>query len=163
MKDKELLKIVQNEVENLSSLLKVESEREVSIEEGEEGVKYLKVNFEGEELGYMIGNRGRHLDSLQFLLQILLGRKLGEGEDFRLFVDVGGYRKEKDSKLEEMALQKADDARILGERVELPPMKPSDRRIIHLALMQFDDIKTESEGEGMDRHIVITPLKVSES
>ncbi len=46
MKDKELLKIVQNEVENLSSLLKVESEKEVSIEEGEEGVKYLKVNFE---------------------------------------------------------------------------------------------------------------------
>ncbi|HPR92062.1 MAG TPA: KH domain-containing protein, partial [Candidatus Dojkabacteria bacterium] len=130
MKDKELLKIVQQEVENLSSLLKVESEKEVSIEEGEEGVKYLKVNFEGEELGYMIGNRGRHLDALQFILQIILGRKLGEEVDFRVFVDVAGYRKEKDDKLEQMALEKADNARILGEPIELPPMKPSDRRIV---------------------------------
>ncbi|HOZ44586.1 MAG TPA: KH domain-containing protein, partial [Candidatus Dojkabacteria bacterium] len=142
MKDKELLKIVQNEVENLSSLLKVESEKEVSIEEGEEGVKYLKVNFEGEELGYMIGNRGRHLDALQFILQIILGRKLGEEVDFRVFVDVAGYRKEKDDKLEQMALEKADNARILGEPIELPPMKPSDRRIVHLALMKFKDISS---------------------
>ncbi|HRZ84540.1 MAG TPA: R3H domain-containing nucleic acid-binding protein [Candidatus Dojkabacteria bacterium] len=159
MKDKELLKIVQNEVENLSSLLKVESEREVSIEEGEEGVKYLKVNFEGEELGYMIGNRGRHLDALQFILQIILGRKLGEEVDFRVFVDVAGYRKEKDDKLEQMALEKADNARILGEPIELPPMKPSDRRIVHLALMKFKDISSESIGEGMDRRIVISPIK----
>ncbi len=159
MKDKELLKIVQQEVENLSSLLKVESEREVSIEEGEEGVKYLKVNFEGEELGYMIGNRGRHLDALQFILQIILGRKLGEEVDFRVFVDVAGYRKEKDDKLEQMALEKADNARILGEPIELPPMKPSDRRIVHLALMKFKDISSESIGEGMDRRIVISPIK----
>ena len=163
MKDKELLKTAEKEVQKLCSLLDVDCDVNVTLDKGENGIRYIKVVFDGEDLGYMIGNRGRHLDSLQFLLQILLGRKLGEGEDFRLFVDVGGYRKEKDSKLEEMALQKADDARILGERVELPPMKPSDRRIIHLALMQFDDIKTESEGEGMDRHIVITPLKVSES
>ena len=159
MKDKELLKIVQNEVENLSSLLKVESEKEVSIEEGEEGVKYLKVNFEGEELGYMIGNRGRHLDALQFILQIILGRKLGEEVDFRVFVDVAGYRKDKDDKLEQMALEKADNARILGEPIELPPMKPSDRRIVHLALMKFKDISSESIGEGMDRRIVISPIK----
>ena len=159
MKDKELLKIVQQEVENLSSLLKVEREREVSIEEGEEGVKYLKVNFEGEELGYMIGNRGRHLDALQFILQIILGRKLGEEVDFRVFVDVAGYRKEKDDKLEQMALEKADNARILGEPIELPPMKPSDRRIVHLALMKFKDISSESIGEGMDRRIVISPIK----
>jgi len=163
MKDKELLKTAEKEVQKLCSLLDVDCDVNVTLDKGENDIRYIKVVFDGEDLGYMIGNRGRHLDSLQFLLQILLGRKLGEGEDFRVFVDVGGYRKEKDSKLEEMALQKADDARILGERVELPPMKPSDRRIIHLALMQFDDIKTESEGEGMDRHIVITPLKVSES
>ena len=159
MKDKELLKIVQQEVENLSSLLKVESEKEVSIEEGEEGVKYLKVNFEGEGWGYMIGNRGRHVDALQFILQIILGRKLGEEVDFRVFVDVAGYRKEKDDKLEQMALEKADNARILGEPIELPPMKPSDRRIVHLALMKFKDISSESIGEGMDRRIVISPIK----
>ena len=82
-----------------------------------------------------------------------------ERETFRVFVDVGGYRKEKDDKIAKMALEKADDARILGAPVELPPMKPSDRRIVHLTLIKFKDISTESEGEGMDRHIVITPVK----
>lgn len=159
MKDKEILKLVEEEIEKLSSLLNIESERFVEIEDGEENMKYIKVRFEGEDLGYMIGNRGRHLDSLQFILQVILGRKLAEDVNFRVFVDVGGYRKEKDDKLEQMALEKADNARILGEPIELPPMKPSDRRIIHLALMKFKDISTESVGEGMDRHIIITPIK----
>lgn len=161
MKEKELLKLAKKEVESLKGLLDVEGEVSIEIEEGDEGLHYVKVMFEGGDLGYMIGNRGRHLDSLQFILQILLGRRLGEEEreNFRLFVDVGGYRKEKDDKIAEMALEKADDARILGSAVELPPMKPSDRRIVHLTLMKFKDISTESEGEGMDRHIVIKPIK----
>jgi len=159
MNDKEILKLVEEEIETLSSLLNVESEKAIEIEDGDEDIKYIKVKFEGDDLGYLIGNRGRHLDSLQFILQVMLSRKFEEGTNFRVFVDVGGYRKEKDDKLEQMALEKADNARILGEPIELPPMKPSDRRIIHLALMKFKDISTESVGEGMDRHIVITPIK----
>lgn len=159
MKDKDILKIVEDEVETLCSLLDVDCAREITLEDGEEDIKYIKINFSGDDLGYMIGSHGRHLDSLQFIIQVILGRKLDEDCDFRVFIDVGNYRKEKDDKLEEMAIRKADDARILGEEVELPPMKPSDRRIIHLALMKFKDIETESRGEGMDRHIVIIPVK----
>lgn len=160
-KDKDLLKLANKEVEELTSLLGVECEIKVEMEEGEEGMKYIKVFFEGEDLGYMIGNRGRHLDSIQFLLQVLLGKKMEEEEreKLRVFVDVGGYRKEKDDKIMEMALEKADNARILGQPVELPPMKPSDRRIVHLTLIKFKDILAESEGEGLERHIVIKPVK----
>ena len=161
MKDKDLAKLAKEEVEKLKELLNVESEISVEVENGEEEMLYVKVDFEGEDLGYMIGNRGRHLDSLQFMLQILVGRRLKEEEreHFGLFVDVGGYRKEKDDKIAQMALEKADDARILGDAVELPPMSPADRRIVHLTLMKFKDITTESEGEGRDRHIVIKPVK----
>lgn len=159
MKDNDILKLVTTEVDTLCKLLCVDCEREIKIEDGTEGIKYIKIAFLGEDLGYMIGNRGRHLDSLQFMLQVILGRKFEEGFDFRVFVDVSGYREEKDKQLEEMALQKADDVRILGEEVELPPMKPSDRRIVHLTLQIFDDIKTESRGEGRDRHIVIMSAK----
>ncbi len=159
MKDKEILKLVEKEVDTLCSLLNVECDSKCELEEGEEGVKYIKVYFDGEDLGYMIGNRGRHLDSIQYMLQIIMGRKLEQDPNYRVFVDVSGYRKEKDSKLEELALQKADDARILGEEVELPPMKPSDRRIIHMALAKFNDITTESRGEDRDRYIVIKPIK----
>lgn len=159
MKDSEILKIVDEELDTLCKLLNVECTKTSRLEEGDEGSKYIKVEFAGDDLGYMIGNRGRHLDSIQFMLQVILGRKLPEDTLYKVFVDVGGYRLEKDKQLEEMALQKADDVRILGEEVELPPMKPSDRRIVHIALEKFDDITTESRGEGMDRHIVIMPVK----
>jgi len=129
------------------------------MEEGEEGVKYIKVYFDGEDLGYMIGSHGRHLDSIQYILQLIVGRELEQDPNYRVLVDVSGYRKEKNSKLEDMAMQKADDVRILGEEIELPPMKPSDRRVIHVALSKFEDIKTESIGEGRDRRIVIKPIK----
>ena len=159
MKDKEIIKLVEQEVDTLCSLLRVECDKKCELEDGDEGVKYIKVYFEGEDLGYMIGNRGRHLDSIQYMLQIIMGRKLEQDPNYRVFVDVSGYRKDKDSKLEELALQKADDVRILGEEVELPPMKPSDRRIVHMVLSKFDNISTESRGEDRDRYIVIKPVK----
>ncbi|MFA7628162.1 MAG: R3H domain-containing nucleic acid-binding protein [Candidatus Dojkabacteria bacterium] len=157
MKDKELIKLVEKEVETLCSLLEVDCERSLNLEEGDEDVKYIKISFEGEDLGYMIGNRGRHLDSMQYVLQLMVGKMTEQDPNYRVLVDVGGYREERNSHLEEMALQKADDVRILGESIELPPMKPADRRAVHMALSEYDDIITESEGEGRDRHIVIKP------
>ena len=157
MKDKELIKLVRKEVEELCSLLEVDCEKSLSLEDGDEGAKYIKVSFDGEDLGYMIGNHGRHLDSIQYILQLMLGKITEQDPNYRVLVDVGGYREERNSHLEEMALQKADDVRILGEAVELPPMKPADRRAIHIALSEYDDIVTESEGEGRDRHVVIKP------
>ncbi len=157
MKDKELIKLVEKEVETLCSLLEVDCERLLSLEEGDEDVKYIKISFDGEDLGYMIGNRGRHLDSIQYILQLMVGKMTEQDPNYRVLVDVGGYRQDRNSHLEEMALQKADDVRILGEAIDLPPMKPADRRAVHMALSEYEDIVTESEGEGRDRHIVIKP------
>lgn len=159
MKDKALIKLVTKEVDKLCGLLTVDAPREIFLEDGDNEIKYIKVKFEGEEMGYMIGKRGRHLDSIQYLLQVIVSRLIDDPDfPFRVFVDVGDYRKQIDERLETMAIQKADDARILGEEMELEPMKPSDRRIVHLTLEKFDDITTESRGEGRDRHIVILPV-----
>jgi spoIIIJ-associated protein len=159
MKDKEIIKLIEKELESLCSLLNVDCKRRLEMEEGDEEIKYIKVFFEGEDLGYMIGAHGRHLDSLQYILQLMMGKMTDQDPGYRVLVDVGGYREERNTKLEELALQKADDVRILGEAVELPPMKPSDRRAVHVALSQFDDIETESQGEGRDRYVVIKPVK----
>jgi spoIIIJ-associated protein len=116
------------------------------------------VSFEGQDLGYMIGNHGRRLDSLQYIMQLMIRRAVDEEDfDFRLTLDVSGYRKERNSKIEDIAMQKADDARILGESIDLPPMKPYDRRVVHMTLQKFDDLKTESFGEGRDRYVRIIP------
>lgn len=162
MKDKKIIKLFEEELESLCSLLDVDCERRLKMEEGDEDVKYIKVYFEGDDLGYMIGAHGRHLDSLQYILQLMTGKMLDQDPNYRVLVDIGGYREERNTKLEDLALQKADDARILGEAVALPPMKPADRRAVHMALSQFDDVKTESEGEGRDRHVVIKPVNTQE-
>ena len=160
MKEKEIKKFVKEEIEILCSLLNVECEKDFDMEQGDdEDTTYIKICFEGDDLGYMIGNHGRHLDSLQYILQLMVGRVVEQDPQYRVLVDVGGYRKEKDSRIEEIALQKADDVRILGEEMEMEPMSPADRRVVHTALSQFDDITTESIGEGRDRRVVIKPVK----
>jgi spoIIIJ-associated protein len=157
MKDKEILKIAEKEVKELVKFLDIDCKYDVEIEDGEEDMKIINISFEGEDLGYMIGNHGRHLDSLQYMVSLFLRKKFEEDMHFIVMVDVSGYRKERNSKIESIALRKADDARLLGEPVDLKPMKPSDRRIVHMVLQKFDDITTESQGEGLDRYVRIIP------
>lgn len=154
-------KIVKKELETLLSLIDITSEYELKIEETE-GVSYIKISFSGDNLGYLIGNHGKHLDSLQYIFSMMLRNKLPEGTNYRVILDVCGYKEERNKKIENMAMQKADDARILGEPVELPPMSPSDRRTVHVTLQMFDDIKTESVGEGEDRRVKIVPVSDKE-
>ncbi len=149
--------IIKKEIDKLLSLLSIDTEYDIEIE-GVDDMQVIKISFAGDNLGYLIGNRGRHLDSLQYIISLILRKKLPEGTNYRVVVDVGGYKEDRNKKIEEMALQKADDARILGEPIELPPMMPSDRRVVHIALQIFDDIKTESIGEGRERRVQIIPL-----
>lgn len=157
MKEKDLIKIVDKELGKIIDLAGIDATYDCNIDDSEE-VTNIYVTFEGQDLGYMIGNHGKHLDSLQYILQLLIRRAIND-EDFafRLTIDVAGYRQEKDEKLEKFALQKADDARILGEYIDLEPMKPYERRVVHMTLQKFDDISTESHGEGRDRYVRIIP------
>ncbi len=157
MKEKDILKIVKKEADEVVKLLGIECKYDVEVEDGEEDIKIINISFEGEDLGYMIGNHGRHLDSLQYVFSLLLRKKFEEDFHFMVMVDVSGYRKERNSEIEDIALRKADDARLLGEPVDLKPMKASDRRIVHMTLQKFDDITTESQGEGLDRYVRIIP------
>lgn len=161
MDSKKILKIAKEEVERLKELMSVDSEVKCDIEDGREETKVVKVVFEGDDLGYMIGNRGKHLLALQYILSnIIRGKVRQEDEDAKvaIMVDVGGYRQQQMDRIEQLALQKADDARILGDSVDLPPMSPAERRVVHTALGRFDDIKTESQGEDRERFVRIIPL-----
>ena len=153
--------IIKKELDTLLSLMGIEAQYDLNVEESN-GVKYIKISFNGENLGYLIGNHGKHLESLQYIFSLILRKKLEEGTEYRVVMDVGGYKEERNKKIERIALQKADDARILGEPIELDPMSPSDRRVVHMALQVFDDIKTESVGEGNDRRVKIIPISDKE-
>ena len=115
----------------------------------------ILLNLHGEGLGILIGKHGRTLNSLQYLTNLAAG-KLYHHRYFVL-LDVENYRIRREQTLTTLALRLAEKAKRTGAPVELEPMDPGERRMIHLALQEDDAVTTESEGEGSYRHVVILP------
>jgi spoIIIJ-associated protein len=123
-----------------------------------EGEVTVYVSFPGENMGFMIGPRGRFLQSFQFVVSTFL-RKTFPDEKITVMVDAGDYLSSKIKRIEEYALNKADDARVIGDDIDLDPMSAFERKMVHSILSKFDDISTESFGEGEDRHVRIKLIK----
>jgi len=110
-------------------------------------------NIEGKEKGILIGKRGKNLDSLQYILSLIVNK--GRNNYVRTIVDIDGYRDKREKTLERLALKKADKCRYYKKKIKLEPMNPYERRIILSALQSEDDIITYSEGEDPFRSVVI--------
>ncbi len=118
----------------------------------------IYVNIEGEDSGAVIGYRGEALDALQYLALTFLNE---HNADFKkVVVDCENYRAKRKETLTALALRLADKSVRLCRKIELEPMNPFERRIIHSALADSAVAKTQSEGEESSRHIVIIPLGV---
>ncbi len=105
----------------------------------------------------VIGRRGQVVDALQHLVSKMVGRGKTEGRGKPIVVDSGGYRQRHIERLEGLAAKMAEKARTSGRPVDLEPMPPHDRRVIHMALAKVEGVATRSEGEGDMRHIVVVP------
>ena len=105
------------------------------------------------DLGFLIGYHGQNLESFQSVLQLMLNRAFEGG--IRVVVNVNNYREKREEVLKEMAMRAVDYVREYKVEKHLSPMKPNDRRIVHLALQDLPDISTESVGEGEERRVVI--------
>jgi spoIIIJ-associated protein len=112
------------------------------------------VDITGTELGILIGRRGDTLEALQYLTNLAVARKLAER--VRIIVDVEGYRQRREETLVRLAQRLADKVKRTGTRVVLEPMNPHERRIIHTALQEDLRILTFSEGEDLNRRVVIS-------
>lgn len=110
-----------------------------------------------EAMGLMIGRRGETLRSLQFLLNLLVSRRVQRWP--QIVVDVGNYRQRRQESLEGLARRMAERVRQTGRPISLEPMAAYERRIVHLALRDDPGVYTESTGEGENRKIVIYPAK----
>ncbi len=120
--------------------------------ETKEGLLWL--NFSGENLGSLIGRRGETLNSLQYLTNLVLNRKLSK--HLHVVLDVEGYRKSREETLASLARKMADKAVRSGHQVELEPMNPHERRIVHIALQNDKRVDTTSKGEEPYRRVVIS-------
>lgn len=105
----------------------------------------------------LIGRRGETLASLQFVVNMIVTKQAGHRE--HVIVDAQNYRKRREANLRQMAHRIADQVRQSGAPIMLEAMPPNERRIIHMALAESDDIATESTGEGEQRRVVVSLRK----
>lgn len=117
----------------------------------------MTVEIQGEDVAILIGRHGQTLDALQYLLSIAVNRICGT--KWRLVLDAEGYRDRYRDLLVRKAVEYAAAVKSEGQEAELEPQSARDRRIIHMALADDPDVYTYSEGEGDNRHVVISPKK----
>ena len=117
----------------------------------------LDVDFEGEDMGILIGKRGQTLDSLQYLTSLVVNK--GKSNYIRVKLDTEDYRKRRKETLENLARGIAYKVKKTRKTVVLEPMNPYERRIIHSALQSDPYVMTHSEGEEPFRKVVITLKK----
>lgn len=118
----------------------------------------ILVNIDaGEDNALLVGYHGRNLTALQTILGLMATKKIGEWT--RISVDVGQYREERKNKLENMAEAWAEKAIANNEPVIVSHLEANERRIVHLFLKDHPEVKTYSEGEGRERHLIISPQK----
>ncbi len=105
--------------------------------------------------GLLIGKRGETLESLQHIISKMLNRESDKWTHVAL--DVGGYRKRRESQLEKLAVSMAERAQATGQEQTTEPLKASERRIIHVALKDHPTVKSYAVGEGLIKRVVIGP------
>ena len=117
----------------------------------------LEVDFEGEDMGILIGKRGQTLDSIQYLTSLVVNK--GKAAYVRVKIDTENYRERRKATLENLAKNMAFKVKKTRRPAYLEPMNPYERRIIHSALQNDPYVTTHSEGEEPARKVVITLRK----
>lgn len=116
--------------------------------------KELNVNLEGEDMGILIGKRGQTLDSLQYLVSLVVNKT--SADYVRVKLDTENYRERRKETLETLAKNIAYKVKRTRRSVSLEPMNPYERRIIHAALQNDKYVVTRSDGEEPFRHVIIS-------
>lgn len=133
----------------LAMNMKVEITEEFNEEE-----KEISINLVGEDMGILIGKRGQTLDSLQYLVSLVVNKK--KEEYIRVKLDTENYRERRKETLETLAKNIAYKVKRTKHSVSLEPMNPYERRIIHAALQNDKYVLTRSDGEDPFRHVIIS-------
>jgi spoIIIJ-associated protein len=127
----------------------------VGIHEDEEAVI---ATCSASDVGLLIGRHGQTIDAIQYLLNAIVHRR-GDDPRKEVVVDAAGYRERRRATLEALAVRTADQARMSGEPVELDPMTAVERKVVHLALKEREDVETRSEGTEPNRYVVVAPTR----
>ena len=119
-----------------------------------EGV--VTMDLDCDDYGIVIGHRGETLDSIQYLLSLVI--KKSAMEYVRVVINVGNYREKRQETLRNLAKKNAEYVLRTGRRHTFEPMNPYERRIIHTAIQEIDGVESRSVGYNQDRKVVIEPV-----
>ena len=111
----------------------------------------IRIMIESEHSGILIGKKGKNLDAIQLLVNVYAGKLMEDPK--RIIIDVEKYRERRESNLVKLALRTAEQVRRTKRSKLLEPMNPFERRIIHTALNDMEDIATKSDGEGLLKQV----------
>ena len=154
MEEMSVEEVAENFLSDVFAAMNMNVAVEVKYQEEE---KTMDIELSGEEMGVLIGKRGQTLDSLQYLVSLVVNR---ETEDYvRVKVDTEDYRQRRKETLENLAKNIAYKVKKTRRPVSLEPMNPYERRIIHSALQNDKYISTHSEGDEPFRRVVVTLKK----
>ncbi len=119
--------------------------------------RYVNIELDGKDAAYLVGKHGEVLNALQYLVNIIAGRKFGNG--VRATIDGNHYRNRREQQLTAHAQRVADEVIKRGEEAVLDALPAFERRIVHKALSEYKGISTYSEGEEPNRRVVIAPAE----
>jgi len=114
----------------------------------------VRINLSGDKIGLVIGYRGETLDSIQYLVSLIIN-KVHDLPHKKVILDAENYRSKREETLKRVALKTANKVKVTGRVFKLEPMNPYERRIIHSALQGNTSVKTYSEGEEPFRRVVV--------
>lgn len=114
------------------------------------------VDASEEELSLLIGRHGQTLDAIQELTRMIVGRRLDQR--IRVIVDVDGYRQHREDQLSVRGRDLAEQVKTEGGEIEMEPMSPFERKIVHDAVAEVDGVESVSRGEDPQRYVVIRRL-----
>lgn len=143
-------------ISKMLHLLKLEAQVSAHYGAAErDGRRNINVDIRGNDLGVLIGRRSETLAAFQYVASLIVGK---DTQQFiQLTVDVEGFRERREKQLIQMAKRMADQVAKSGRRQTLEPMPSGERRIIHIALRDHPDVKTESTGDDPYRKVTIIP------
>ncbi len=119
--------------------------------------KYVNIQFDGKDTGYLVGKHGEVLNSFQYLTNIIAAQQWGNG--VRVVLDGNDYRSRREEQLTTLATKIAEQVRKRGEEAVLDALPAFERRIVHKALSELEGVTTYSEGEEPNRRVVIAPAE----
>lgn len=115
----------------------------------------ITLRIQGDRSGLLIGRKGKTLDALQFLVNKMVSKALEKKID--VVIDSENYRRRRENSITQLALKMGEKAKKLKKPVTTNPLNPQERRLVHLALKEDEQVETKSRGEGLLKRVVIIP------